>query len=114
MKNVSSKLLEAFKSSGFSYGELTKTTGIHKSALHRYFSGQTPNIPLDRLEAICAALCIDTAELLGWVKEEQTADQDLTPEQKLDKELEEALTGLDAVEIMRVLDFIAGIKSSRK
>ena len=85
MKNVSSKLLEAFKSSDFSYGELTSVTGIPKSALHRYFSGKTPNIPFDRLEAICAALCIDTAELLGWVKNDQKTEKELTQEQKLDK-----------------------------
>lgn len=113
MKNVSSKLLEAFRNSDFSYGELTKATGITKSALHRYLSGQTPNIPLDRLELICAALDIDTAELLGWVKNEQENEKELTPEQRLDKELVEALTDLNAGEIKRVLDFIAGIKSSR-
>lgn len=114
MKNVSSKLLEAFKSSDFSYGELTKATGIPKSALHRYFSGQTPNIPFDRLEAICAALCIDTAELLGWVKGEQMTEQKSTPQQELDKELVASLTGLNVDEIRRVLDFVAGIKASRK
>lgn len=108
MENVSSKLLDLFKNSCFSYGELSKATNIPKSALHRYFSGQTPNIPLDRLEVICAAFGVDTAEFLGWSKE---TEQELS---ELDKELLIGLTSLTASEKNRVLDFIAGIKSSRK
>lgn len=48
-----------------SYGELAHTTGLSKSTLQRYATGQTRKIPADRLESIAAALGVSTAALLG-------------------------------------------------
>jgi transcriptional regulator with XRE-family HTH domain len=48
-----------------SYGELAHTTGLSKSTLQRYATGQTRKIPADRLERIAAALGVSTAALLG-------------------------------------------------
>ena len=65
-KEIAAKLLKAFESSDYSYGELSKITGIPKSALQRYITGDTGKIPMDRLRIICEKLGLDVAELLGW------------------------------------------------
>ena len=71
-KEIAAKLLEAFESSEYSYGELSKITGIPKSALQRYITGDTGKIPMDRLRIICEKLGLDAAEVLGW--DESQAD----------------------------------------
>lgn len=65
-KEIAEKLLSAFNASPYSYGDLSKQTGIPKSALQRYITGDTGKIPMDRLRIICEKLGLDTAELLGW------------------------------------------------
>ena len=67
-KEIAEKLLAAFNASPYSYGDLSKQTGIPKSALQRYITGDTGKIPMDRLRIICEKLGLDTAELLGWEK----------------------------------------------
>lgn len=52
--------------SGISYGELSRITGIPKSALHRYATGETPKIPIPRIEAIADALGVSAEYLMGW------------------------------------------------
>lgn len=66
MGEVSSNILRYMTIKGISYGELSKRTGIPKSALQRYATGQTSKIPVDRVEAIAKALNIDPAILFGW------------------------------------------------
>ena len=41
-------------------------TGIPKSAIQRYATGETEKIPLDRLELLAQALGISSAYLMGW------------------------------------------------
>ena len=48
-----------------SYGELAQVTGLSKSTLQRYATGETRKIPADRLESIATALGVSTAALLG-------------------------------------------------
>lgn len=66
MYNISEKLAEVIKESGLTYAELSEKCGISKSALQRYANGETPNIPLNRVEAIAKALNIDALALFGW------------------------------------------------
>lgn len=65
-KEIAAKLLAAFNESPYSYGDLAKLTGIPKSALQRYITGDTEKIPMDRLREICGRLGLDVAELIGW------------------------------------------------
>ena len=67
MGEVSSRILAIMTAKGISYGELAKRTGIPKSALQRYATGQTNKIPVDRVEAIAKALNVDPTLLFGWV-----------------------------------------------
>ena len=67
MGTVSDRILAIMTAKDVSYGELAKLTGIPKSALQRYATGQTNKIPVDRVEAIAKALNIDPAILFGWI-----------------------------------------------
>jgi len=69
-------------------------TGIPKSAIQRYATGETEKIPLDRLELLAQALGISSAYLMGW--EEMMDD---APDQELNNMLED----LRSREDMRML-----------
>lgn len=66
MSNISDKILGILLSKEISYGELSDRTGIPKSALQRYATGQTEKIPIDRLERIAKAIGTSAAYLMGW------------------------------------------------
>lgn len=68
MSDYSKRIKQAIDDSKLSYGDLSKITGIPKSALQRYATGETEKIPLDRLELIAEATKVNTAYLLGWTE----------------------------------------------
>ena len=55
-----------FHNSGLSYAELSNRTGIAKSALHRYATGQTKKIPIDAVRLIADATGVSTSYIMGW------------------------------------------------
>ena len=63
---VSERLLNKIKESGKSYGELSEETGIHKSVIQRYATGETKKIPVDRLRLLVQALNTTVSEIAGW------------------------------------------------
>lgn len=71
MSERSQKILNLINKSGLSYGELAKITGIPKSALQRYATGETEKIPIDRIELLAKALNCTSAYLMGWEEEKQ-------------------------------------------
>jgi len=97
MRDITSKLTDAFNNSRMTFEELSDKTGIPKSALHRYMTGETPKIPLDRFEIICKALDLDAAATLGWTYSwDHTIHEwpkvELPPEITIDNEEEEEET----------------------
>jgi repressor LexA len=66
MSDISERIMSTIKRKHISYGELSNMTGIAKSALQRYATGETEKIPLPRLEKIADALCVSAAYLMGW------------------------------------------------
>ena len=66
MSEISNRILNIILTKDISYGELSTLTGIPKSALQRYATGETEKIPIDRLELIAKALGTTTAYLMGW------------------------------------------------
>ncbi len=66
MSDISKRILDILLNKEISYGELAEKTGIPKSALQRYATGQTEKIPIDRLEKIAAAIGTSAAYLMGW------------------------------------------------
>lgn len=73
MSDISKRILDILLSKEISYGELADKTGIPKSALQRYATGQTEKIPIDRLEKIATAIGTSAAYLMGWAPEERPA-----------------------------------------
>ena len=65
MSELSNRILNLILSKELSYAELSQLTGIPKSALQRYATGETEKIPADRLELIAKALGTTAAVLLG-------------------------------------------------
>lgn len=75
-KKIAKRIEEAMeKCNNISYGELSHKTGIPKSTLQRYATGDTRKIPLDRIEAIASATNTSTAYLMCWEKEKSPAPE---------------------------------------
>ena len=66
MTVISDRISKKMKEKAFSYGELSKITGISKSVLQRYATGETEKIPINRIEIISKALGCSAAYLMGW------------------------------------------------
>ena len=79
MNEIIEKLKSAFEKSEMSYFDLAKKTGISKSSLQRYFTGETKKPPFDNLLLICSALDVSAADVLGWnpSSEENAAAQSI-------------------------------------
>ena len=60
------RIFNAIEKSGYSYPELSKITGISKSSLQRYATGETQKIPIDCIEKIALATGTDSRYLMGW------------------------------------------------
>lgn len=67
--NVSDRIREQMDRQGLSYGELALRTGLTKSAVHRYATGQTDKVPTEALERLALALGVTPSYLIGWEAE---------------------------------------------
>lgn len=74
MKDRAERINEAIEKSGYSYAELSKITGISKSTLQRYATGETKKIPIDNIEKIAIATNTDSRYLMGWDNESSEKD----------------------------------------
>lgn len=64
--NISEKIKKAIEEKGLSYQALQEKSGIPKSAIQRYASGDTEKLPIDRVVKIAKALSISPGYLMGW------------------------------------------------
>ena len=62
----SERIKSLIKQSKLSYQELEKTTGIKKSSLQRYASGETTKIPLHAIEKLSITFGVSQEYLMGW------------------------------------------------
>lgn len=85
MNMISKKILEIILEKGISYGELSERTGIPKSALQRYATGQTEKIPIDRLQKIASALGTTPEYLMGWNAPSPNLPDNLLPLPRMKK-----------------------------
>lgn len=69
IKQICDRILKTMELNDISYGELSTMTGIPKSALHRYATGETQKIPLERIQLIAKALGVSSAWIMGWAEE---------------------------------------------
>lgn len=89
MSDISERLYNCIQAKGYSYGDLAKLTGIPKSAIQRYATGQTSKIPLDRLQTLADVLMVSTQYLMGW-----EGQQEQKPPAETDEELNDYLEDL--------------------
>ena len=71
----SERIKALVESSGMSYQELEKLTGIKKSSLQRYASGSTTKIPLDVIEKLSIAFKVSQEYLMGWDEKESSPSE---------------------------------------
>lgn len=95
MSDISKRILETITCKDISYGDLSDKTGIPKSALQRYATGQTEKIPIDRLEKIASAIGVTTSFLMGWDsagKKEQPPRGELSEDRKAMHDLVDSIS----------------------
>lgn len=66
MSALSARIKKAIEHAGLSYSELSALTGIPKSALQRYATGETDKIPAKYIESIAHATRVSPIYLMGW------------------------------------------------
>ena len=64
--NISSRIKKAIENSGLTYQMLQDRTGIPKSALQRYATGDTAKLPVDRVKKIADVVGVSASYLMGW------------------------------------------------
>ncbi len=66
MSSLSERIRHAIIQSKLSYSDLSVKTGIPKSALQRYATGETDKIPAKYIEIIARATNVRPTYLMGW------------------------------------------------
>ena len=119
MSEISNRILNIILDKDISYGELSTITGIPKSALQRYATGETEKIPIDRLELIAKALGTTTAYLMGWV--DNSAPTETSEREVSDDDIKFALWGDctdvdddDLADVRRYAAFVRERKKDKK
>ena len=79
MSELSEKIKGLMAQKDVTYDDLAKKTGISKSALQRYATGETEKIPIDRVQSIAAALGTTAQYLLGWDSESKEPSKNVVP-----------------------------------
>lgn len=85
MIDRSERIRQAITDKGLSYAELEKLTGISKSALQRYASGETKKIPVDVIEKIAAVTNVTARYLMGWDEPNTESAPDVTAQSAIDE-----------------------------
>ena len=75
--SVSERLKKLIEESEYSFEQLGELTGVAKSSLQRYASGDTKKIPIDAIEAVAPFLGVSAAYLMGWDEEPKPDLRDL-------------------------------------
>lgn len=60
------RLMELYAESGSSIRDISEATNIPKSALQRYFTGETINIPTDRIQRLAQYFGVEAVYIMGW------------------------------------------------
>ena len=63
---IVSRFAQAIESSGLTFIELEKITGIAKSSLQRYASGKTVKIPMNCITPVARATGVSPEWIMGW------------------------------------------------
>ena len=74
---TSLRIKEAIEKSGLTLMELQTKTGISKSAIQRYASGETDKIPVDAVKLLAKATNVSAIYLMGWDASQQNNDEQI-------------------------------------
>lgn len=74
---TSLRIKEAIEKSGLTLMELQSKTGISKSAIQRYASGETDKIPVDAVKLLAKATNVSAIYLMGWDASQQNNDEQI-------------------------------------
>ena len=96
------RLMELFDQSNTTYREISKATGIPISALHRYITGASENIPLDRLTQLAKYFNVKSEYLMGW----ETDPPALRPKQRILFDRSKELTDSQMDAVLNIVDAI--------
>ena len=94
-----------------SYTELERLTGVSKSALQRYASGETKKIPVDVIEKIADATGVTAKYLMGWEEMDESVQSE-NPEYILGEGYLSAAkfaqdNGISPEDMMRIFEVLA-------
>ena len=101
MNSITQKLREAYERKGLSYFELSKIANVPRATIQRYVAGTTDRIDIDKLQAICNALEIDVADVIGW-----SAPQEQKREMDHDSEIIQLLSSLSDESRKQAMDYL--------
>ena len=73
MESRASRIKALIEESGNTYQELEQITGIKKSSLQRYASGETAKIPLSAIEKLASAFNVSVSFLMWGTEEKNSA-----------------------------------------
>lgn len=71
-KEIIKRLKDAITTSGYSYIELEKKTGIAKSSIQRYVSEKTKKVPVEAIVSLSLAVNVSPAYIMGWDQNSET------------------------------------------
>lgn len=66
LKDIRKRILDRKEELNLSYQDLSDRTGLSKSTLQRYTTGDIGNLGLDKLELLAKALEVSPSYLMGW------------------------------------------------
>jgi len=110
------RLRAAIEASGLSYETLGQLTGIAKSSIQRYATGNTKKIPVDAIDALAPHLNVSPTYLMGWDDNEEKDElviPDILEGAKVAFHQGE-FEDLTQDEVNRLAEFASFIKSQRK
>lgn len=118
MSQLSDRIYEVIEKSGLSYGDLSKMTGIPKSALQRYATGETKKIPIDRVELIAKCTNSSAKYILGWDEDGDTdaaltEEKPITERDELISEFNRLFSELTEEQKQFVIDAMKGLKGEK-
>jgi transcriptional regulator with XRE-family HTH domain len=112
MQEISKRIADLMRNKDITYGDLSRLTGVSKSALQRYVTGITDKIPLDRISLIADALGVTAEYLLGWETEKPTIENN-DGLSDLDIELIKMLKSLSDEDAAYVRAFVKRLKANK-
>lgn len=112
MKSRADRILKLITASGKSYQELEKITGIRKSSLHRYATGETSKIPVTAIESLAKAFSVSIAYIM-WGKNEngQSAQSELSAKKR---EFIAKVEGMSDEELERLEQILALVENTKQ